>query len=70
MKCAGYYAGYRFIVEIDRYGTVASCPALAGCHSQGRTLAEAAQNIRDAIRLHVAYRAAHSPALGTESYLP
>lgn len=28
---------------------VASCPALKGCHSQGRTLFEALDNIKDAI---------------------
>lgn len=28
---------------------VASCPALPGCHSQGRTKAEALSNIKEAI---------------------
>lgn len=32
----------------DRY-YVASCPALKGCHSQGRTKQEALTNIREAI---------------------
>ncbi len=32
-------------------GFAASCPALAGCWSQGRTREEAMENIRDAIRL-------------------
>ncbi len=31
-------------------GYVVSCPALPGCHSQGDTLAEAKENIRDAIK--------------------
>lgn len=41
---------YRVIVERgeDQY-FVASCPALRGCHSQGRTKAEALKNIREAI---------------------
>jgi predicted RNase H-like HicB family nuclease len=30
-------------------GVSVSCPELAGCHSQGRTVAEAIENIRDAI---------------------
>ncbi|MBI2898631.1 MAG: type II toxin-antitoxin system HicB family antitoxin [Planctomycetes bacterium] len=29
---------------------IASCPALKGCHSQGRTKAEAVRNIREAIQ--------------------
>jgi predicted RNase H-like HicB family nuclease len=27
-----------------------SCPALPGCHSQGETIEEALENIKDAIR--------------------
>lgn len=65
MKCAGQYAGFRFVVESDRYGHVASCPALRGCYAQGRTLAETVKNIRDAIRLHVAYRETRSSAICT-----
>ena len=30
-------------------GVSVSCPALPGCHSQGATVAEALENIRDAI---------------------
>ena len=33
---------------------VVSCPALPGCHSQGRTKEEAITNIREAIRGYVA----------------
>ena len=38
------------LIESDE-GFAASCPALAGCWSQGRTREEAMENIRDAIRL-------------------
>jgi predicted RNase H-like HicB family nuclease len=41
---------YAVVVEQDEDGFfVASCPALKGCHSQGRTEAEALVNIREAI---------------------
>jgi predicted RNase H-like HicB family nuclease len=30
-------------------GYVVSCPAIPGCHSQGETLEEARENIKDAI---------------------
>ena len=31
-------------------GVSVSCPELPGCHSQGATIAEAMENIRDAIQ--------------------
>ena len=31
-------------------GVSVSCPELPGCHSQGATIAEARENIRDAIK--------------------
>jgi predicted RNase H-like HicB family nuclease len=31
-------------------GFIVSCPALPGCHSEGETIEEALQNIRDAIQ--------------------
>lgn len=38
------------ILEKDEDGYyVASCPAIKGCHSQGRTKREAVGNIREAI---------------------
>ena len=37
--------------ETDEDGfVVASCPALPGCHSQGKTKDEALENIKDAIQ--------------------
>ena len=41
---------YRVILIESEEGFAASCPALRGCHSQGRTKAEALENIREAIR--------------------
>jgi predicted RNase H-like HicB family nuclease len=40
---------YRVLVIQSDEGFAVSCPELPGCHSQGRTEAEALDNIRDAI---------------------
>ncbi len=46
---------------------VASCPALLGCHSQGRTREEAITNIREAMRGYIASMRKHGePILVTE----
>ncbi len=50
---------YKFtvIVEKDEDGLyVASCPAIQGCYSQGETLDEAMENIKDAINVHIEAR--------------
>ena len=45
---------YRVVFEQDEDGVfVATCPALPGCISQGRTRAEAQTNIREAITGYV-----------------
>ena len=42
---------YRVIVEKgEDWGWVVHCPAIPGCHSQGKTIDEALDNIKDAIR--------------------
>jgi len=42
---------YRIVIEPDEDGVfVAECPSLPGCVSQGKTRAEALDNIKDAIR--------------------
>jgi predicted RNase H-like HicB family nuclease len=41
---------YRVILVQSDEGYCVSCPALKGCHSQGRTKEEALDNIRIAIR--------------------
>ena len=46
--------------ETDEDGfVVASCPALPGCHSQGKTKDEALENIKDAIQGFVASMRKH-----------
>lgn len=52
----------RFLVtlEQDEDGfIVVSCPALPGCHSQGRTREEAIANITEAIRGYIASMRKH-----------
>jgi predicted RNase H-like HicB family nuclease len=41
---------YRVTLIEHEDGVSASCPALRGCHSQGRTREEALANIQEAIR--------------------
>lgn len=56
----------RFIVNLDRDETgmvVAECPAIPGCVSQGKTEAEALDNIREAIEACLEARAANGMPL-------
>ena len=42
---------YRVTIEKgEDFGFVVHCPAIPGCHSQGNTIEEAIENIKDAIR--------------------
>ena len=42
---------YRIIIERgEDFGYVVHCPAIPGCHSQGQSIEEAIENIKDAIR--------------------
>ena len=52
------------VFETDADGwTLASCPSLPGCHSQGRTRAEALDNVREAMRGYLASLREHGAAL-------
>lgn len=56
----------KFVVTVERDEDgfiVVSCPALAGCHSQGRTREEAVANITEAIRGYVASMRKHGEPL-------
>jgi predicted RNase H-like HicB family nuclease len=55
---------YRIYLEPDEDGVfVATCPALPGCISQGRTRAEATGNIREAIEGYLESLRKHDDAL-------
>jgi len=41
---------YRVVLIQSEEGFSVSCPALRGCHSQGKTIDEALENIKTAIR--------------------
>jgi len=50
---------FRVVIEQDEDGIyVVSVPALRGCYSQGDTVDEALENVKDAIRLHIEARKA------------
>ena len=40
---------YPVVVHKSEYGYDVHCPLLPGCHSQGNTVEEALENIKDAI---------------------
>ena len=51
---------FAITLEQDENGyIVVSCPALPGCHSQGRTKEEAVANISEAIRGYIASMLKH-----------
>ena len=55
---------YAITLEQDEDGfIIASCPALPGCHSQGKTREEAIANIEEAIRGYIASKRKHGEAL-------
>ena len=55
---------YRVYLEPDEDGIfIATCPALPGCVSEGRTRAEAKENIREAIEGYLKSLRKHGDAL-------
>ena len=57
---------FAITVEQDEDGfIVTSCPALPGCHSQGRTREEAIANIKEAIRGYIASMRKHGEPIPT-----
>lgn len=52
-KSNGQNLKYTVVVQKSRYGYHVECPALPGCVSQGASLKEALENIKDAIRTYL-----------------
>ena len=44
---------YPVVARKSEYGYYVHCPLLPGCHSQGDTLDEALENIKDAIAVYL-----------------
>lgn len=44
---------YPVVINKSEFGYDAHCPILQGCHSQGDTLEEALDNIKDAINVYI-----------------
>ena len=59
MYCSAMSTYRVTLIEHDD-GVSVSCPALKGCHSQGRTREEALKNIREAIQEWLAAEAEES----------
>jgi len=53
------------VIEKDKEGYFAFCPALQGCYTQGDSYEEALNNIADAIRLHIEDRLASGEPIPT-----
>ena len=65
-------ATYHYTVILEREadgGFHAYCPALKGCHSQGDTLDEAIDNIREAAEAYLESVAAHGEPIPQEDLL-
>ena len=61
---------YTTIVEAQPDGGYhAFCPALPGCHSEGDTLDQAIENIREAVTVYLESLKAHGEALPIEDIL-
>lgn len=57
------------IIEKDKDGYYAACPALQGCYTQGDTYEEALANIKDAIALHIQDRIARGEEIEAPEFV-
>ena len=55
-----------FYEQAPEGGYVAFVPALPGCHTQGETLEEAEQNVKQAVALYIESLLAHGEAIPEE----
>lgn len=44
---------YPVVINKSEYGYDVHCPVLPGCHSEGETLEDAIENIKDAIKTYL-----------------
>lgn len=51
------------VIEKDKSGYYAECPALQGCYTQGKSYEEVLANIKDAVILHIEDRTARGEAI-------
>lgn len=71
-SASGERMNYRYTIIFEREpdgGYHASCPTLKGCHSQGDTLDEATENIREAISAYIESVKAHGEPIPQEDLL-
>ncbi|MEX0688482.1 MAG: type II toxin-antitoxin system HicB family antitoxin [Pirellulales bacterium] len=64
--------GQQFTVVFEREpegGLHGFCPALKGCHSEGDTIEEAVENVRDAIEAYLESLAANGKPIPVENLL-
>ena len=67
LNLVGHKTRFSVRLEQDEDGfVVASCPALPGCHSQGKTEEEAIANITEAIRGYIASMRKHGEPIPAE----
>lgn len=62
----------RYTIILNRQpdgGYHASCPALRGCHSEGDTLDEAFENMREAIEVYIESVEAHGEQVPQEDLI-
>ena len=65
-------ATYNYTAILEREadgGSHAYCPALKGCHSQGDTLDEALDNVREAVEAYLESVGAHGEPIPQEDRL-
>jgi len=68
MKSQTQTLSFSVVYESDPDGGyVASVPSLPGCHTQGETLEEAEQNIKEAIEVYLESKIAHREPLPQEA---
>jgi predicted RNase H-like HicB family nuclease len=61
---------YTVLIEPEEEGGYhAFCPALPGCHTQGETIEETLENIKEAVELYIESLKAHGEELPEENYL-